>query len=66
MQVVVEARTLAHIKGLLGKATLGLNDVILHSHHDAIVVGSGLGRLRADSLLAKRGLTVLIIDQQNV
>ena len=42
-----------------------LNDAILRNHYDVIVIGAGLGGLTAASLLAKRGLTVLMIDQQN-
>jgi prolycopene isomerase len=42
-----------------------LNDVILRNHYDVIVVGAGLGGMTAASLLAKRGLAVLMIDQQN-
>lgn len=34
----------AHIKGTLGKATLGLYDVILPNHDDLIVVGVGPGQ----------------------
>lgn len=42
-----------------------LNDVMLRNHYDVIVIGAGLGGMTAASLLAKRGLTVLMIDQQN-
>lgn len=37
----------------------------LRDHYDVIVVGAGLGGMTAASLLAKRGLQVLMIDQQN-
>ena len=37
----------------------------LRNKYDVIVVGAGLGGLTAASLLAKRGLSVLLIDQQN-
>jgi len=37
----------------------------LHDHYDIIVIGAGLGGMTAASLLAKRGLQVLMIDQQN-
>jgi len=40
-------------------------DCILREHYDVIVVGAGLGGMAAASLLAKRGLSVLMIDQQN-
>lgn len=42
-----------------------LSDVMLRNHYDVIVIGAGLGGMTAASLLAKRGLTVLMIDQQN-
>ena len=41
------------------------DDVLLWHHYDVIVVGAGLGGLTAASLLAKRGLAVLLIEQQN-
>ena len=40
-------------------------DTLLRDHYDVIVVGAGLGGMTAASLLAKRGLQVLMIDQQN-
>ncbi|MEJ5310927.1 MAG: NAD(P)-binding protein [Anaerolineae bacterium] len=42
-----------------------LEDCVLREHYDVIVVGAGLGGMTAASLLAKRGLSVLMIDQQN-
>ncbi len=42
-----------------------LPDNILKDRYDVIVVGAGLGGMTAASLLAKRGLSVLMIDQQN-
>ena len=42
-----------------------LKDVILRDHYDVIVIGAGLGGLTAASLLAKSGLRVLMIEQQN-
>jgi len=42
-----------------------LEDTILRDHYDVIVVGAGLGGMVAASLIAKRGLQVLLIDQQN-
>ncbi|MGA2489396.1 MAG: NAD(P)-binding protein [Anaerolineales bacterium] len=42
-----------------------LPDTILKDCYDVIVVGAGLGGMTAGSLLAKRGLSVLMIDQQN-
>jgi len=42
-----------------------LGDTLLKDHYDIIVVGAGLGGMTAASLLAKRGLSVLMIDQQN-
>ena len=38
---------------------------ILRDHYDVIVVGAGLGGMAAAGLLAKRGLSVLMIEQQN-
>ncbi len=40
------------------------DDTVLSDRYDAIVVGAGLGGMAAASLLAKRGLAVLMIDQQ--
>lgn len=40
-------------------------DTILQDHYDVIVVGAGLGGMTAASLLAKRGLSVLMIEQQD-
>ncbi len=42
-----------------------LNDLVLKDHYDVIVVGAGLGGMTAASLLAKRGLAVLMIEQQD-
>ena len=42
-----------------------LPDTLLKDRYDVIVVGAGLGGMAAASLLAKRGLSVLMIDQQN-
>ena len=42
-----------------------LQDVLLKDNYDVIVVGAGLGGMAAGSLLAKRGLSVLMVDQQN-
>jgi prolycopene isomerase len=42
-----------------------VNDLILKDTYDVIVIGAGLGGITAASLLAKRGLSVLLIDQQN-
>lgn len=41
------------------------NGMILHDSYDVIVVGAGLGGMTAASLLANRGLSVLMIEQQN-
>ena len=41
-----------------------INDIVLSDRYDVIVVGAGLGGMAAASLLAKRGLSVLMIDQQ--
>jgi len=40
-------------------------DTVLRDSYDVIVVGAGLGGMTAASLLAKRGLSVLMIEQQN-
>lgn len=42
-----------------------IHDVILKDQYDVIVVGAGLGGMTAASLLAKRGLSVLMIEQQD-
>src|SRR5512144_2974176 len=42
-----------------------INEAVLRNHYDVIIVGAGLGGMTAASLLAKRGLSVLMIDQQN-
>lgn len=42
-----------------------LTDYVLKDQYDVIVVGAGLGGMTSASLLAKRGLSVLMIDQQN-
>ena len=42
-----------------------LPDTLLQENYDVIVVGAGLGGMTAASLLVKRGLAVLMIDQQN-
>ena len=42
-----------------------LADNVLKDRYDVIVVGAGLGGMTAASLLAKRGLSVLMIEQQN-
>jgi len=39
-------------------------DLVLRDHYDVIVIGAGLGGMTAASLLAKRGLYVLMIEQQ--
>lgn len=40
-------------------------DAVLRNVYDVIVVGAGLGGMTAASLLAKRGISLLMIDQQN-
>jgi ribulose 1,5-bisphosphate synthetase/thiazole synthase len=40
-----------------------LEDAILRDRYDVIVVGAGLGGMAAASLIAKRGLSVLMIEQ---
>ncbi len=42
-----------------------LDTAVLKPHYEVIVVGAGLGGMTAASLLAKRGLSVLMIEQQN-
>lgn len=42
-----------------------MNGMILRDRYDVIVVGAGLGGMTAASLLANRGLSVLMIEQQN-
>ncbi len=41
-----------------------LRDTVLREAYDVIVVGAGLGGMAAASLLAHRGLSVLLIEQQ--
>jgi prolycopene isomerase len=38
---------------------------VLKDRYDVVVIGAGLGGMTAAGLLAKRGLSVLMIDQQN-
>jgi len=42
-----------------------VNNRVLKDGYDVIVVGAGLGGMTAASLLAKRGLSVLMIDRQD-
>ena len=42
-----------------------LDGTVLQDVYDVIVVGAGMGGMTAASLLAKRGLSVLMIEQQN-
>jgi prolycopene isomerase len=42
-----------------------LENSVLRECYDVIVVGAGLGGMTAASLLAKRGLSVLMVDQQS-
>jgi prolycopene isomerase len=42
-----------------------VKDRILKEQYDVIVVGAGLGGMTAASLLAKRGVSVLMIEQQD-
>jgi prolycopene isomerase len=42
-----------------------VNDTLLRDTYDVIVVGAGLGGMTAASLMAKRGLSVLMIEQQD-
>lgn len=42
-----------------------INDWVLKDQYDVIVVGAGLGGMTTASLLAKRGLSVLMIEQQD-
>ena len=50
---------------LLNQTMKILTETLLEDAYDVIVVGAGLGGMTAASLLAKRGLSVLMIDQQN-
>jgi prolycopene isomerase len=42
-----------------------LDDCMLNDRYDVIVVGAGLGGMTAGGLLAKQGLSVLMIDRQD-
>ena len=52
-----------HLRHLRGKMKL-VNDTVLKENYDVIVVGAGLGGLASASLLAKRGVSVLLVEQQ--
>ena len=41
-----------------------ISDTLLRDAYDVVVIGAGLGGMTAASLLAKRGLSVLMIEQQ--
>ncbi len=41
-------------------------DRILKPKYDVIVIGAGPGGLTAASLLAKRGVDVLVVEQQGI
>ena len=41
-------------------------ECVLKSKYEVIVIGAGLGGLTAASLLAKRGLDVLVIEHHNL
>jgi prolycopene isomerase len=42
-----------------------LGDSVLRDRYDVIVVGAGVGGMAAGALLAKQGISVLMIDQQD-
>lgn len=42
-----------------------IDDSVLRNKYDVIVIGAGLGGLTAASLLARRGVKVLLIEQQD-
>jgi prolycopene isomerase len=42
-----------------------MNGTVVRDRYDVIVVGAGLGGMTAASLLANRGLSVLMVEQQN-
>ena len=42
-----------------------LEDTVLRDRYDVLVVGAGLGGMTAASLLAKCGLSTLMIEQQS-
>ena len=41
-----------------------VNEAVLKENYDVIVVGAGLGGFATASLLAKRDVSVLLIEQQ--
>ena len=43
-----------------------VHDRLLKDHYDVVIIGAGLGGLAAGSLLAKRGLEVLLVEQHSI
>ena len=52
---------------LIGESMMQiLENATIREHYDVVVVGGGIGGLTSAALLAKRGLSVLVVEQGSV